>query len=102
MRKSPAKFLVYNLRETYHEPGRFEFKIVLNGRFFRNSHLSEVEIVDSDGKPMRHEVSKWGRKINCVFVIDDRVSDGVAHARLTLVPERGEKIKERVSWWVIK
>ena len=102
MAKPADKYVVYNLRETYHELGEYEFKVVLNPRSFRNSHLSEMALVDSDGKPMRFELKKWGRKMNCSFHIDEKVADGIAVAKLSLKDERGTEVTGRVQFWVIK
>lgn len=96
------KFVLYNLRETYHELGEYEFKVVLDPRSFKNGHLSEVTCVDSDGKPMRFEVQKWGRKINCKFVVDRTVSDGVSIVKMILRDDEGHEHSGRTSFWVIK
>jgi len=96
------KFVLYNLRETYHELGEYEFKVVLDPRSFKNGHLSELTCVDSDGKPMNFEVQKWGRKINCKFIIDKSVSDGVSTVKMTLRDDEGHELAGRTSFWVIK
>lgn len=101
-REPPKKFQVYNLRETYHELGEYEFKIVLHPRFFKNSHLSELVLVDSDGKEMKHETKKWGRKINCHFVIDPSVADGVSICTLQLKDDKERLVPGRLTFWVIK
>src|SRR6266487_1227258 len=103
MASRPAeKFLVYNLRETYHELGEYEFKIVFSPKHFKNSHLSDLKVFDSDGRPMAYELKKWGRKMNCRFLIDDSCSDGVAVARLFLLDERRNEHMMQLTWWVIK
>lgn len=96
------KFVIYNLRETYHELGEYEFKVVLDPRSFRNGHFSELTCLDSDGKPMKFEVQKWGRKINCKFLIDKSVADGVANVRMDLKDDEGHQHPGRTSFWVIK
>jgi hypothetical protein len=101
MAKTVDKFVVYNLRETYHELGEYEFKVVLNPRYFKNSHLSELVVFDSDRRVIQQEVNKWGRKMNCKFRIDKDVSDGVAVVELILKTER-DSIPARLSFWVIK
>jgi hypothetical protein len=102
MARSAEKFVVYNLRETYHELGRYEFKIVLNPRFFKNSHESSLELVDSSGKPMQYELNRWGRKLNCSFVIDTEVADGVSRGALVLKTDSGQVHAGQISFWVIK
>lgn len=102
MARPVEKFVAYNLRETYHELGEYEFKVVLHPRVFKNSHESSLSLVDSDGKPMSFVIKKWGRKINCSFTVDENVADGVSVARLEMRDERGEIHQGRFSFWVIK
>lgn len=103
MNRAIEKFVVLNLRETYHELGRYEFKVVLSAKHFKNSHFCEMTLVDSDGKPMNYEVQKWGRKMNCTFVIDPLVADGVSKVRLSLRKEESaEPQSSLLSFWVIK
>ena len=94
--------VVYNLREIYHEMGEYELKIVLDPKLFKNSHMSEIVMLDPDGKSMRYEVKKWGRKMNCVFHIDENVPDGVCTVCLTLKSEEGKMFTQRFSFWAIK
>lgn len=96
------KYVLYNLRETYHELGRYEFKIVLDPRTFKNAHLSEVAFRDSDGKTMKFDVQKWGRKINCTFIIDNSVPDGVSVVDMLLKDDDGHEHEGRTTFWVIK
>lgn len=96
------KFVVYNLRETYHELGKYDFKIVLNPKFFKNGHMSELKCVDSDRKNMKFSCEKWGRKINCSFIIDNDVSDGVSIVDMNLKDENGKEYPGRITFWVIK
>jgi hypothetical protein len=100
--KPSDRFVVYNLRETYAELGEYEFKVVLSPRYFKNGHSSEMQLVDSDGKPMRFELKKWGRKMNCVFFIDENTADGVAAARLQLQDDKGHAVPGHLTFWVIK
>lgn len=95
------KFVVYNLRATYHETGEYDFKVVLNPDTFKNSHTSELSLVDSDGRPIDFVVKKWGRKINCAFKIDETVADGVAVVSMVL---RQDEREERCSFsfWIVK
>lgn len=99
----PSKKLIFhNLRETYHELGRYEFKIVLNPAFFKTAEDVSLKIVDSDGKTMKHEFNVWGRKVFCEFDIDMSVSDGVSFIQLDGSDSKGKKFSERNSFWVIK
>jgi hypothetical protein len=103
MQTKPAdSFVVYGLRETYHELGQYEFKVVLSPKKFKNSHLSDMTLFDSNGKPMSFELQKWGRKMNCRFVIDQSVADGVSVAKLSLRDPSGNTFSANVTWWVIK
>lgn len=99
---APQKFVVYNLRETYHELGSFEFKVVLDPRYFKNGHLSEVSLVDSDGRSLKYNVQKWGRKINCSFSLDQAVADGISTVKMVLRDDEGHEMAARASFWVIK
>lgn len=96
------KYVVYNLRETYHEVGEYEFKVVLNPKYFKNSHMSEVTIIDSDRKPIKFILKKWGRKINCTFTIDQNVPDGVSHVELIMKDDHDNVTNEYFRFWVIK
>lgn len=102
IRKAAEKFQVYNLRETYAELGEYEFKVVLNERYFKNSHLSELVVMDSDGKPIAFDLKKWGRKMNCTFLVEENTADGVAVARLSLRDERGDIVPGHLTFWIIK
>lgn len=92
------RYQVYNLRETYHELGEYQFKIVLHPRFYKSGHDFRVEMFDSSNKPMRFRHEVWGRKLNVDFTIDDSVSDGVARADIF----RGDNRLVRLTWWIIK
>lgn len=102
MFSSADKFVVYNLRETYHEVGDFEFKIVLNPKNFKSSHLSDVSMFNPDGKEMKATIKKWGRKIMCSFTIDQTVPDGVAVVKMNLKDEKDQSFPGRLTFWVIK
>lgn len=90
--------LVRNVRETYHELGVFEFKVVLDPKRYPDPSEVWVKMVDSDGSPMDFSIRRWGTKLNVTFTVDDRVADGVASLRLGL----GEKQTEMVTYWIIK
>lgn len=102
MPRQIEKYVAYNLREIYHELGEYEFKIVLNPKLFKNSHESEMHLVDSDMKPMRYTVKKWGRKINCQFIIDGNVADGVSQISILLKDVNDDVTPVRLKFWVIK
>jgi len=93
-----AKFQVYGLDETYPELGEFVFKIVLSPRTCKTGQDFDVNLIDSDRKPMRFNLNKWGRKLNVSFVIDRTVADGVSTAVIT---RKGQEIG-RLSFWIIK
>ena len=92
------RYQVYNIRETYHELGEYQFKVVLNPRFYRTGHDFRVEMFDSANQPMRYSFEVWGRKLNVKFVVDGGVSDGVAHADIF----RGDNRVARLNYWIIK
>jgi hypothetical protein len=83
------KYVVYNLENVYPQLGEFDFKIVLNDSFFKSARNSVVTCVDD------YEV--WGRKINCKFIIDRNVADGVSSISVKIKNE-----DFRLIFWVIK
>lgn len=95
---APQKFQVYGLDETYPYLGTYAFKIVLNPRYYKSGQDFDVAVWDSDRKPMRFELKKWGRKLNVSFTIEPSVADGVAFATIT---RNGQEVG-RLTWWVIK
>lgn len=103
MKKQREPYIIYNLRETYAETGRFEFKVVLNPDVFKNGMESWVTLVDADRRSIPLDIKRWGRKINCAFTIDQNVPDGVVTVQLRLKDEGNEKSHVgKASFWVIK
>lgn len=95
-------YAVYGLRETYMDLGTYEIKIVLNPHIFKNSHDSTITLVDSDGKDIPLQVRKWGRKMNCSFVLSESVADGVAVGKFEAKGEDGGVHLGRLSFWICK
>lgn len=102
MSRNTGSFVVLNLRETYPEVGKYDFKIVLSPRNFKTSQAAQFSLRDSDGVAIEHELRKWGRKMSCTFVIDGRVADGVACASFTVPDVKGRPFVGNLSFWVIK
>ena len=75
------RFQVYGLAQTYPELGEYSFKVVLNPRLYKSGQDFDVCIVDSDRKPVKFELKRWGRKLNVTFVIDEALA-GEAVSRL--------------------
>lgn len=96
------KFVTFGLRETYHELGVFEFKIVLNPKFFKIAEFSNVVMKDSDDRAMKYSVERWGRKINFKFTVDKTVSDGVSVVELDIIDNNMKSSRCRLTFWVIK
>ncbi len=96
--KQINQFIVYGLDETYPELGEFSFKIVVSPRTYKAGEDFDLSVVDSDRKPMKFQLRRWGRKLNVVFTIDPAVSDGVS---TVAVNQNGQEIG-RFSFWVIK
>ena len=92
------KYQVYNMRETYHELGQYEFKVVLSPRFYKTGHDFKVEMFDSSRRPMNYKMEVWGRKLNVTFDIDHNVSDGVAFVNVY----KGTNQLARLTCWIIK
>jgi hypothetical protein len=99
--KHVDRFVVYNLRETYHELGEYEFKVVVSPEHYKNSHQCVLHLVDSDGATMQYSVHRWGRKMNCTFKVDESVADGVAQVRMLLSGSDGE-FAHNLRFWVVK
>lgn len=95
-------YVVYGLREIYYELGKYEFKIVLDPKRFTDGHESMISFIDSDGNTMKHSVRKWGRKLNCTFIVDEDTPDGVSSIDMNLKPDIGQEMKKRLSIWIIK
>ena len=89
--------VVYDLRETYHNNGKYEFKVVLD-KSFKNGHDISILMLDpnNDMMPVTSEV--WGRKVNCTFDITDLVREGVCTVRISL----GSTLSETIQYWIIK
>lgn len=92
------RYQVYNIRETYHELGTYQFKVVLSPRFYKTGHDFRVEMFDSARKPMNHKMEVWGRKLNITFDIDQNVSDGVSFVNVF----KNNNLLARLTFWVIK
>lgn len=102
MSRNTDHFVVFNIRETYHELGEYDFKIVLDPAKFKTSQLLSYKMLDSDMKSMDFSVQKWGRKLNCRFKIDPNVSDGVSYFYAVVTNSKGEEEKIQLKFWVIK
>jgi len=89
--------VIYDLCETYHRSGDFEFKIVLD-KTFKNGHDISIKMFDPDNNPMEVNSEVWGRKVNCIFSIDKDISEGVCVLKIELP----EGISENVQYWIIK
>jgi hypothetical protein len=92
------RYQTYGLLETYHELGEYDFKIVLNPRFYKTGHDFRVEMFDSSNNPMKFKFEVWGRKVNVKFIIDKTTSDGVSWVNLI----RGDHKLSRMTFWIIK
>ena len=97
-----SPFVVYGLRDTYHELGEYLVKIVLSPSKFKNGHGSTVEFFDSDGTKMTSSFEVWGRKLNCKFIIDPSTSDGIFTIKLDVVENSGKHHHKMLQAWVIK
>lgn len=102
MRRSYKEFVALNVREIYHELGTYDFKIVLDAKRAAPRVEHDIRIFDSSGMPLRSHVRRWGTKVSCSFVIDERVSDGVARIDVVSFDGTSEKLVGRLSFWVIK
>jgi len=102
MKKFDGNIVVFDLRETYHELCEYSFKIVLNPKLFKNCHDVDVKILDANNDLMEVDVRRWGRKVNCTFVLNETIPDGVCVVRLRAAADSGKNVVEKFSFWVIK
>lgn len=96
------RYVVYGLNEIYHEFGSYEFKIVLNEKYFKSSLGCDLTIMDSDRNPVRFELSRWGRKMRVTFSIDENVADGISTIDISLMNKSGKITEDRLFFWTIK
>lgn len=101
MPRVPEKFVVLNLKQLYHEFGKYDFKIVLNERYFKNGHGVNFTLYDSAGVPIKHDLKVWGRKIVCEFEITPDVAEGVARSKFSLKTEKGDKLEGNIEFWIV-
>lgn len=92
--------VVFDIREIYHELGKFSFKIVFNKKF-KNCFDAKVSIVDSNNNNIDLETQYWGRKINCCFLIDANSPQGVYTLKVKM-DCLNETVNENFNFWVIK
>lgn len=95
-------FVVYGLRELYHEPGTYEFKIVLDGDVFKNCHESESSFVGASNTKVKYEMNSWGRKMNVSFKLDESIPDGVCAFSFSVKDKKGRNKKGYLSFWTVK
>ena len=96
MRNFNGKMVVYDLRETYSNVGKFHFKIVL-GKSFKNGHEIDIKMYDSKNEEMELTSETWGRKVNCEFTIPESAQDGVHTVKIKLLD-----MIEVLQYWVIR
>ena len=95
-------FVIYNLRQTYHERGKYSVKVVLNPRRFKNCHDCSLKLIDAKAQPMKFELNRWGRKLNVDFTIDETTAEGVSGAYMDLVDSRGRHVTGSFMFWVVQ
>lgn len=97
MRRFDGNIVVIDLLGTYHEPGSYSFKVVLNPKRFNNGQDVVILMYDPECRTMPIDVKRWGRKLICSFVIDENVPNGVC-----VINIRSESMDENLHCWVIK
>lgn len=98
----PSGYVVYGLKETYMDLGKHEFKVVLDPKQYVDATNSDISLIDSDGKPIKYEIRKWGRKMHCVFEVTEETADGVSAADLVLKNIEGKEQRSRFTFWICK
>jgi len=94
--------VVLNFRDTYHEVGDYEFKIILDPKRFKNGHRATIRMMNADRKEVSLDVNRWGRKINCFFSINDDDPSGVYVVNFRINDDDGNEIDKTFHCWVIK
>jgi hypothetical protein len=98
---SHQPFAVIGKRDTYHELGPHEMKLVVDTARFV-PHSSSIEVVASDGTPIESGLRFWGNKLNCSFNLRDGLPDGVARMDVRLCRrDDGRYVTHPVYFWVI-
>jgi len=98
--KSFGDIVILDLLETYCEKGEHAFKMVFDpSKKYRNVSVS---MKDPDGNQMPVELRKWGKKMSCIFSIDDSISDGVCLINISYADKQGNLYEKILHCWVIK
>lgn len=74
------------------------FKLTFDSRKFRNCHDLDVEVVDSSGAHVRHEVSRWGTKMRVTVHFDPLGAEGLA--RLLVCSSTSSPVEVAKFWFV--
>ncbi len=90
-----------SLRDVYAAMGEYSAKMIIDPRQAQSIDRVDVEIRNSDGRKMEFVAKRWGTKLTVDFRIDASTPDGVSIIDVTM-HRKGETIRERFDFWVIK
>ncbi len=90
-----------SLRDVYAAMGEYSAKMIIDPRQAQAIDRVHVEVRNSDGEKMDFAAKRWGTKLTVDFRIDASTPDGVSIIDVTMY-RKGEMIRERFDFWVIK
>ena len=102
MQKLGGSIVVLNFRDTYHEIGEYDFKIILDKKKFKNGHDATIKMADAEKKDVSLDVKRWGRKINCHFSLSEKDPNGVYVVSFNARDDKGNDVEKSFHCWVIK
>ncbi len=82
--------------------GDYSVKMIIDPRESPAIETVDVEVRNSDGKPMDFSFRRWGTKLTVNFTIDEETPDGVSIIDVKLVGRDGSQTRERFDFWTIK
>lgn len=90
------------LREVYHTQGDFSAKMIIDPRESPSIETVDVDMRNSDGRPMVFTARRWGTKLTISFKVDRDTPDGVSVIDVRMLGKDGKSKAERFDIWIIK
>ena len=84
--------------QLYVEPGEYSAKFVIDSRRSAKTTITQVLVVDADGKPLEAQARRWGTKLHVSFSIGAETPDGAS--LIDFILDDGKR--ERFKFWVVK
>lgn len=98
----PKTVLAINLKEIYAYQGPQAVKLLIDPMISQSVQELDVQIKNSDGKPLSNQFKRWGTKLTVDFVIGPDTPDGVSTIDIRMRKKCGSTISERFNFWVVK